>query len=172
MGSDGLSAAVVDWRLTEPPSLELPTEAGSWSPENLALETAGQGSLTVSPLRMALVAAALANDGVMPVPQLVIEVKDHQGEWRALARSAESQSILSPDVAQTLLEVWEPYGPRVVGHLGIALAGEGRPPHAWFLGLGPASAPRYAVSVLLEHTSDPNEAAEVASVLLSAAMEK
>jgi len=170
LGAEGLLAAVSRWGLTEPPPLEIPTEAGDWSPGDPALEAAGQGSLTVSPLTMALVAATLANDGEMPVPRLVRQVQDLQGAWQPGEGAGTPRQVISPALAQGLLSVWQPYGSQVVGHLGTAVAGRGRPPHAWFLGVAPASAPRYAVVVLLEHPEDPDRAAEVGQVLLEAAL--
>lgn len=171
LGEMGLTRAVVDWGLTEPPTLELSTEAGSWSPEDLGLEAVGQGSLTVSPLHMALVAGTLANHGVMPAPQLVLQLEGRDGAWRALeAPGAPREDLISSELARRLLLAWEPYGSQTLGHLGLAVAGEGRPPHAWFLGVAPACAPRYAVAVLLEHPLDPDRATDVGVAVLEAAL--
>lgn len=168
LGEETLSTAVARWGLTAPPPLETVTEAGSWSPLEPALEAVGQGSLTVSPLRMALVAATLANDGTMPAPRLAHRLEALQGGWQVLEGPGVPRRVISPDLVQTLLLAWKPYGPDVLGHLGIAVAGEDQPPHAWFLGVAPADAPRYGIAVLLEHTADPRRAAEVGQELLEA----
>jgi len=170
LGGEGLAAAAARWGLLEPPPLEIPTEAGTWSPRDPVLEAVGQGGLTVSPLQMARVVATLANDGRMPVPHLVLQVADPRGEWRALGPPGEVQPVLSPEVARTLLRGWTLYGRSVAGHLGTAVAGQDRPPHAWFLGVAPADAPRYAVAVLLEHPADPQWAVEVGRRILEAAV--
>lgn len=172
LGEAGLTRAVSDWALTEPPTLELSTEAGSWSPEDPALEAVGQGSLTVSPLHMALVAGTLANRGTMPAPHLVLQLEGQDGAWRALEAPGAPREELSSELARRMLLAWQPYGAQTLGHLGLAVAGERRPPHAWFLGVAPACAPRYAVAVLLEHPVDPNQAQEVGVAVLEAALEQ
>jgi cell division protein FtsW (lipid II flippase) len=141
----------------------------AWVSDDAAMEAIGQGSLTVSPLRMALVAATLANSGVMPVPRRVLGVQGPDGAWRAPEVSGSPREVLPADGAQALLSAWELFSPEVLGHLGTAVAGENRPPHAWFLGVAPAGAPRYAVVVLLEHTPAPEEAARIGMLLLHAA---
>ncbi len=159
LGVEGLSAAVTRWALVEPPPLELVTEAGDWSPEDVVLEAVGQGSLTVSPLHMALLAATLADEGRMPAPRLVLEA-EAQGAPR---------EVIPPAMAQMLLETWRLYGADVRGHLGTAVAGADAP-HAWFLGVAPAEGGGYAVAVLLEHPAAPQLAAEVGTNLLEAAL--
>ncbi len=140
----------------------------AWVSGDAAMEAIGQGSLTVSPMRMALVAATLANGGVMPVPRRVLGVQGPDGTWQQPRISGSPQEVLPADAAQALLSAWEPFSTDVVGHLGTAVAGEDRPPHAWFLGIAPAGSPRYAVVVLLEHASDAEEAAQVGVLLLHA----
>ncbi|HIQ01887.1 MAG TPA: hypothetical protein EYH30_07125, partial [Anaerolineales bacterium] len=170
LGEGGLSAAVTRWRLIEPPALEIPTEAGTWSPEDLRLEAMGQGSLTLSPLGMAQVAAALANDGAIPPLHLVLRVEEPGDGWREPEPPGEPRSVVPPEMARALLTAWSPYGPNILGHLGTAVAGQDRPPHAWFLGVAPAGSPRFAVAVLLEHPADPRRAAEVGRALLEATL--
>jgi cell division protein FtsW (lipid II flippase)/cell division protein FtsI/penicillin-binding protein 2 len=173
LGEAGLLAAIDRWRLTEPPPLEVPTEAGSWSPTDPALEAVGQGSLTASPLAMALVAATLANQGTVPAPRLVLRLQGPQGGWQASEDPGSSRAVITPDAARRLLAAWQPYAARDnLAHLGTAAAGEDRPPHAWFLAIAPANSPRYALAVLLEHPQDPRQAADVGSALLEEALEQ
>ncbi|MGQ9467234.1 MAG: FtsW/RodA/SpoVE family cell cycle protein [Anaerolineae bacterium] len=145
-----------------------PPPMAAWVSDDAAMEAIGQGGLTVSPLRMALVAATLANDGVMPVPRRVLGVQGPDGTWREPGVSGSSREVLPAEGARALLSAWEPFSVDVVGHLGTAVAGEERPPHAWFLGVAPTGSPRYVVAVLLEHTPDPQEAAQVGVLLLHA----
>jgi peptidoglycan glycosyltransferase len=170
IGLEGLSNAVDNWGLSNPPEFDLPTESGEWEPVDSVLEAIGQGSLTVSPLQMALVAATVANDGMRPIPWLVMQVEEPTGEWRLFDRPGPVQQIIPSDLALELLGSWPVYGPKVVGHLGTAVAGEERQPHAWFLGVSPADSPRYAVAVLLEHPDDPSRAAEIGTEILEAAV--
>lgn len=150
------------------PVTPTPPPVTAWVSEDAVMEAIGQGSLTVSPLRMALVAATLANDGVMPVPRRVLGVQGPDGAWQDPVVSASPREVLPADVARALLPAWAPFSEDVLGHLGTAAAGEGRPPHAWFLGIAPAGSPRYAVAVILEHASDADEAARVGVLLLHA----
>jgi cell division protein FtsW (lipid II flippase) len=176
LGAADLEAAVERWALTTPPSLEIPAEAADWSAAALSTRTAlraeavGQGRLTVSPLHVAIVAGALANDGKMPVPRLVLRVQDAGGGWQAHHSAEEPRGVLSPDVARALLAAWSRHGRDIAAHWGVAVAGAGRPPHAWFMGVAPATGgTRYAVGVLVEHAVSPEAAVSIGTALLEAA---
>jgi cell division protein FtsW (lipid II flippase)/cell division protein FtsI/penicillin-binding protein 2 len=191
LGADGLAEAIERWALTIiPPPLEIPTEAADWTAEAISTtaalrtEAIGQGELTVSPLQMALVAGTLANQGTMPTPRLTLRVQDAEGSWWEHPSAGEPRTVLWPSVAENLLSAWQRYGgdpstlpvlseaeglrASVAGHWGAAVAGEKQPPHAWFIGVSPADAPRHAVAVLLEHPSDPRQAVDVGRALLEA----
>jgi cell division protein FtsW (lipid II flippase)/cell division protein FtsI/penicillin-binding protein 2 len=179
LGAEGLAEAIDRWGLTTtPPPLEVPTEAADWTSDTLTttaalkLEAIGQGTLTVSPLQMALVAGTLANDGTMPAPRLVLKVEDTAGFWQEHPASGTPRAVLSPSQADDLLSLWPRCGGNVVGYLGLAIAGENRPPHAWFLGVSSTGTSRYAVAVLLEHPDDPGQAAEMGSTLMEAALSR
>ena len=181
LGGDGLTEAIERWRLNVPPSLIIPTESADWVPEEMSSpedEAVGQGALTVTPLQMALVAATVGNEGVMVDPQLVVRVEDGRGGWRAANAPGEAHAILSPEDTQRLLSAWRrcdegaasARSGGVLGHWGIAVAGEGAP-HAWFLGMAPAEGkPIYAVAVLVEHAAEPRRALEIGRGLLEAAV--
>lgn len=180
LGADGLAEAVEQWRLSVRPDLEIPAEAADWSPEAISStqdDAVGQGALTASPLQMALVAAALGNEGAMPDPHLVTRMRDPEGGWREVAAGGEAHSILSAADAESLLWAWQRYGGGsgsaeggALGHWGVAVAGEGAP-HAWFLGVAPAGEdPRYAVAVLVERAPEPDSAAIIGRGLLEAAL--
>jgi peptidoglycan glycosyltransferase len=176
LGGSGLSRAVWRWGLsTTPPPLEIPTEAADWETKELIstsvlrAEGIGQGDLTVTPLQMARVAATLANDGEMTAPRLVLRVQQAEGYWEDQSARGEPRAIVSPQHAASLLDCWVPYGEESRGHLGIAVAGEELPPHAWFLGVSQTAGPPYAVVVLLEHPDDPHQAADIGIALLNTA---
>jgi len=176
LGTAGLEAAVDHWALTAPPSLGIPTEATDWSGETvsttaaLRAEAIGQGRLTVSPLHVALIAGTLANEGKMPVPRLVLGVQDAEGGWREQSSDGEARPVLAPDDARALVDAWHRYEGTVAGHWGVAVAGQERPPHAWFIGVAPTDGQiRYAIAVLIEHAASPETAANVGTALLKAA---
>jgi peptidoglycan glycosyltransferase len=182
LGADGLAEAVARWRLTVPPPLAIPTESSDWSRSDLSSrssveeEAVGQGALTVTPLQMARVAATLANGGEMPDPRLALRVQGGDGGWRSAAAEGgdEVERILSAADAQRLLAAWRRWDASghgdILGHGGVAVAGEGAP-HAWFLGVAPGgAAPRYAVAVLVEHTEERGRATVIGRELLEAAL--
>jgi peptidoglycan glycosyltransferase len=112
----------------------------------------GQEELTLTPLHVVLAAAAIGNKGVMPAARCVLEAQTADGQWHPTEPLGESVQIISPEVAQQLLDLLRPLGDgRVLGYSSLALAGADRPSHAWFFGLAPAQNPRYAVAVLQEH---------------------
>ncbi|MCX7681485.1 MAG: FtsW/RodA/SpoVE family cell cycle protein [Anaerolineae bacterium] len=167
-GTTGLREAFDRWGLTVPPVLELPTAAASLEIANPRAEAIGQGSLLVSPLHVALVAATLANEGIMPSPHLVARVqKEPRGEWLEHHTAGEERRIITPDIARAIVRNWE-YRENGIAHWGIALSGKGRPPHAWFMGLTLAGGARYAVVVLLEHATRPEQVLEIGETLLKA----
>ncbi|MBL7063113.1 MAG: FtsW/RodA/SpoVE family cell cycle protein [Anaerolineae bacterium] len=176
LGVDGLAEAVERWALTTPPPLEIPAEAAGWSVEtisttrSLRAEAIGQGNLTVSPLRMALVAATLANEGTMPAPRLILRVQDVAGGWQEHPAAGQPRAVITPARARELLAAWQHYEDGVTAHWGIAIAGKEQPPHVWFLGVAPADIPHYVVAILLEHPADPHRAAEVGNALLKTAL--
>ncbi|MGD2104328.1 MAG: FtsW/RodA/SpoVE family cell cycle protein [Anaerolineae bacterium] len=178
--AEGLAEAVGRWRLSVPPALEIPTEASDWNRGAIVSaqeEAVGQGALTVSPLQMALVAAALGNEGTMPDPHLVAQTKAPDGPWRSVEGEGEGHSVLTAADARSLLAAWQRYesgsapgAGGALGHWGVAVAGEGAP-HAWFLGVAPADGdPRYAVAVLVEHAQEPDRGVAVGRGLLEAAL--
>jgi hypothetical protein len=93
----------------------------------------GLGELRVSPLQMALAAAALSNFGQVPAPQLALEVQLANGEWEALeafpaAREAlESSwaSAMAESLADGELPIWQNTG---------RASGEGEQVYSWYLG--------------------------------------
>jgi penicillin-binding protein A len=132
-------------------------------PAELASAGFGQGQLLVTPLAMALVAAAVARDGTMPVPYLLAdvpgvahrEIADATGVWRRATR---------PDVAGQVREamvtsVRDGWARSAVagldltagGKTGTAQLGPGQAPHSWFIGFAPADEPQVAVAVLVEN---------------------
>jgi peptidoglycan glycosyltransferase len=144
-------------------------ERGIWS-DLLAGRTAmGRGEVLVTPLEMALATATLANDGLRPVPRLVLAVGEE-----SVPPPGEPQRALSEGTAQRVREVLaDAYrlagrgqpgtplpspgvaGRAAAGWAGMAESGRpGAPPHAWFIGYAPVETPRYAVAVIVEYGED------------------
>ncbi|MFP4343270.1 MAG: FtsW/RodA/SpoVE family cell cycle protein [Anaerolineales bacterium] len=161
-----LGQAFSRWGLTRAPRVGIPTVSSDWNDLEMdpALESIGQGSLLVTPLQMAGVAAALGNGGVRPPLHLIA---DEQRGCVATTQGA-GRPVVEPAIATTLRQMWAPYG-SAIGHLSTALAGPERE-LTWFLGLNSATVPRYAVVVMLENPVTSADAASIGSRLLQRAV--
>ncbi|WP_462320197.1 peptidoglycan D,D-transpeptidase FtsI family protein [Halochromatium sp.] len=117
----------------------------------LAQAAIGQGRATATPAYMALLAAAIANEGVAMRPRLL---RDTQPESLTRFMSADTARRLRVMLRQAVSEGTgkgiETPGLEIAGKTGTAENPQG-PSHSWFIGFAPASAPRLAFAVLVEH---------------------
>lgn len=126
----------------------------------LAQSGIGERDVRATPLLMAMVAAAIANEGVMMAPHTVAAVVAPGGEVLARTRPAALQRAVAAEAASHLLGMMEQVvlrgtgtgasvpGVRVAGKTGTAEGGGG--PHAWFIGVAPVDNPTIAVAVVIE----------------------
>lgn len=148
----------------------------------------GQGQLLVTPLQMAMVAAAIANDGVMMHPYLVERIMPPEGETPLYERlPQEIRRTMSPEIAKKMRDnmravgeygfgsVVNTYAPPGVVFGGKSGTGEhvpGATPHAWFIAIAPVDEPRYAVAVMVERGGEGSTiAAQLAGQVLRAAFD-
>lgn len=143
----------------------------------LASVAIGQGELLVSPLQMALVAAAVANDGILRRPLLVKEIRRPDGEvwkttphtWKTAVTPAVArilQAGMKMVVAEGTGQAARVPGVTVAGKTGSAQNPHGAP-HAWFVGFAPADHPRLALAVIVENAgSGGTVAAPIARALI------
>jgi peptidoglycan glycosyltransferase len=125
----------------------------------------GQFEVQATPLQMAMVAAALGNQGKLMRPYLVdrIQTADYQtlGEptQPEEIRRAVSQETAS-EVTQLMVDTVDHGtaspaaipGVQVAGKTGTAQSGvPGRPPYAWFTSFAPAKDAEVAVAVMIQH---------------------
>ncbi len=141
----------------------------------------GQDKVLVTPLQMAMVAAAIANDGVLMRPHLVDRVIRPNGDVDRIEPEIVDRSIKS-QTAQELAQMMEAAvaggtgtaaiipGVRVAGKTGTAETGEGRPNTTWFISFAPVDAPRVAIAVVLENQEGTggSTAAPVARAIMQA----
>ncbi|MBI3971280.1 MAG: cell division protein FtsI [Chloroflexi bacterium] len=132
-------------------------------PVMLASTAFGQGEMLISPLQMALVAAAIARGGDVPKPYVVAETRASDGKVVYRARPSSLGSAMLPATATALrtmmaLAVEEGFsrnaaipGVRVGGKTGTAQSLPGMPDHSWFIGFAPVEQPRVAVAVIVEY---------------------
>lgn len=170
------------------PALPIPTAPGHLpdpqslrDPASTAAIGIGQGELLVTPLQMALAAAAIANGGMRPDPYLVTALRRPGGSIQPVAEPR-SKRVLSEGTAHWLREamimaVHHGTGSRaalegtlIAGKTGTAQVDHG-PSHAWFIGFAPAQQPTIAVAVVVEHGGYGGEtAAPVARALFAQAL--
>lgn len=142
----------------------------------------GQGQLSVTPLYMALLAATVANDGMMMRPYLVERAVAPDGQVRYQAEPELLRVPIGRQTARTMnalmvTAVADGYGWRaqidgvkVAGKTGTAEPGTGDP-HGWFIAFAPADNPRYAIAVVVEHGGHGSRiAAPIAKLVLEAAL--
>jgi peptidoglycan glycosyltransferase len=140
----------------------LPKDPNEVDPGRLAF---GQERLQVTPVQMAMVAAAIANGGVVMKPFLVKQVVSPNGDpvvttspdrlGRAISRNtadAIRQGMLAAVAAGTSTRAQIP-GVLVAGKTGTAESGVAHVNTTSFICFAPANAPRIAIAVFLEQQS-------------------
>ena len=153
----------------------------------LAQGAIGQGNVSATPLQMALVAAAIANHGVVKAPHLMAEVRDSQGNVIQTETGNDWVSPVSAEVADELRGMMVGVvnggtgtraaipGVQVAAKTGTAQTGL-KTAHAWTVAFAPADAPTVAVAVIIENQSEVSTAtggrvaAPVAKAILQAAL--
>jgi peptidoglycan glycosyltransferase len=160
---------------------------GEWYTSLLAQTGFGQGEVSATPLEMALVAATIANDGVVPVPYLAERAVTSGGTERSLKPTLASalapvqqraiKSSAAADLKRFMVDSVEyAYatqakipGVTVGGKTGTAESGPGEVPHSWFIGFAPVENPQVAVAVIVEHAGSGSDFATPAGQKVMAA---
>ena len=141
----------------------------------------GQGDLLASPLQMAMVASAVANDGTLMKPTLTERVVDRDGRVERVEPD-ELSEVMKPQTAQ---EVGDMMASVVREGTGTAAALAGLPVagktgtaelnieqginQPWFIGFAPRDDPRIAVAVSVENSTGTG--GEVAAPIAKQVME-
>lgn len=165
-------------------AFDLETNSSSFPKGNLnknaiAEAAIGQGQVEVTPLNMALMVSAIANEGKMVKPYLVKRVEDSDGRFISLTETEILSNVMAPNMASELTEMMKSVVVRGTGRnaniSNVQVAGKTgtaqitpRPSHSWFVGFAPADDPRIAVAVVLEEsgTSGGQTAAPLARDLI------
>jgi peptidoglycan glycosyltransferase len=136
---------------------------GDIPPPQVAFSAIGQYSDAVTPLQMAMVAAGIANRGVVMEPYLVDQTLAPDLSVLSTTHPHELGRAVSPRVASELTQMMQRVVESGTGTAaripGIAVAGKtgtaenvpGKPTHAWFISFAPADHPRVAVAVIVEN---------------------
>lgn len=153
-----------------------------WNPGDASNLSIGQGFLLATPLQMANYTAALANDGIVWKPRLVIEVRDRDGKVtktypKTQAGSAASiptdlslirdgMHAVTNDADGTVAFVFRGYPVTTAGKSGTAQTSAPGKVDAWFIGFASFEQPSIAVAAVLdEYTERPGVFGSVDSAI-------
>ena len=175
-GGDNLASFAARMGFGAPLDFDLPTASsqvtngdgsapGGFSDEvELANASYGQAETLVTPLQMALVAATVANGGILMKPHLVIATAGRDGT-RTIAPQ-QAGIVIGPDEAAAIAVAMQRAvessigrqftsgakvpGVPTAGKSGTAELGGSGAPHSWFIGFAPVEHPRVAIAVIVE----------------------
>jgi peptidoglycan glycosyltransferase len=198
LGAERLVAQCERFGMNARPPLELPT-ATSLMPDPAEMtvwETAWAGvgqpvgehdsppGPQVTPLQMALIAAGIANDGVVMQPYVVDAVTDRTGRVLAQTSARPWRTATDQGTAERVTDIMVGVvtsgsgtraavpGVKVAGKTGTAEAGKTVETHAWFIAFAPAEQPRVAMAIVLENAGvGGSVAAPAVKGVLEAALE-
>jgi penicillin-binding protein 2 len=158
-----------------------------WNPGDATNLAIGQGFLLATPLQMANYAAALANDGIVWKPRLVIELRDRDGKTVKTFPKTQAGSSLSiptdlslirdgmhavtTDADGTVSSVFSGYSVSTAGKSGTAETSVPGKVDAWFIGFASFEQASIAIaSVLDEYTERPGVFGSVDSAIVAKAV--
>ncbi len=139
-----------------------------------------EGQALATPLQMAMVAAAVGNDGVLMRPRLTARVIDKDGRVRDTIDPSRQGRVIETESADQLQAMMESVveagtattaripGVAVAGKTGTAERGDGSN-NAWFISFAPADDPDVAIAVVVENTT--GQGGQVAAPIAKRVME-
>ena len=171
VGAKALTQMALDFGFGDPyDDFPLPVSGSSvnslppdqWTTGTLAQTAFGQGEVQSNSFEMALVTAAIANDGRMVEPRLVREVRSPDGIILDKPTASIRRQAIPPGTASTLNEMMQQViiqgglteaeipGVKVAGKTGTAESGNGNA-HSWWITFAPADNPEIAMCVMVEN---------------------
>lgn len=189
LGPERMVEGTKKWGIGEKVPIDLPGPAASSFGEVadfqdqlplLAIGGFGQGSTTMVPLHMAMIASAIANGGVMMKPHVVDATLDHDGGVLTRTTPAAWKNPISAGTAETLTTLMIGVvnqgtgkamqldgGVQAAAKTGTAQLNVTGPErsNAWIIGFAPADAPQYAVAVVLKGGPDDEVSASTGGKL-------
>ena len=173
LGADALRNAADAFGFDSPPAaipLQVAESTVGPMPDAAAvgMSSMGQKDVSVTPLQNAMVAAAIANAGVVMTPYLVDRLEGPDLSDIATTDPTEQRRAVSAQVAAKLTDLMVGAeqmtqqkgsipGVQIASKTGTAEHGSdprNTPPHAWYIAFAPAQNPKVAVAVLVEDGGD------------------
>jgi penicillin-binding protein A len=126
----------------------------------------GQGGLEVTPLQMAMVAAAVANGGMLMAPHFTDRIVDPDGRTIQTINPSGYHRVMNPSTAQEVAQMMKRVvdegtgtaaqlgGINVAGKTGTAQVGivGSNLTQPWFIGFAPIQNPKVAIAVTIERS--------------------
>ncbi|MBU5481938.1 peptidoglycan D,D-transpeptidase FtsI family protein [Blautia sp. MSJ-19] len=138
----------------------------------LIMQTAiGQGNTLVSPMHMALITSAIANNGVLMKPYLIDKVVNDSGDTVTTTEPATYKNLMTSNEAALLGKLMQGVvqngtatalngrGYSVAGKTGSAEYDENGSSHSWFIGYSNVDDPDLVVAIIVEGGGTGSEAA-------------
>lgn len=141
----------------------------------------GQDKLQVTPLQMAMVAAAVANGGMLVQPHLGDKVIDRDGRVVDDVKAVDESRVMKPSTARAVTQMMSNVvkegtgtaaalsGIQVAGKTGTAEVGRCQGNQAWFIAFAPVDRPKVAVAATVECANGTG--GEVAAPIAKSVME-
>ncbi|MDE6357466.1 MAG: penicillin-binding protein 2, partial [Eubacteriales bacterium] len=140
----------------------------------------GQGKTLTTPLHIALIGSAIANNGVIMTPYIIDSKLNYKGETiektvpKQLTTAIDLET--SVEIRNMLEKVVEEGTGKKAQNSSISISGktgtaqiEGKEDHTWFLGMAPAENPTIVISVILEN-SGASDVVEISKDILKKAL--
>ncbi len=187
VGAEALAETAEAFGFNQEVPYDLPVLASSMpevadfadDPAATAQNSLGQRDVRSTPIQMALVAAAVANQGNIMIPYVVGDVFTHDGKIETRTEPTLWRRAISPASAAILSDLMEQAVLSGTGHNaavpGVRVAGKtgtaevtGSSPHVWFIGFAPVNPEpgerQIALAIVLEDGGPAGETASGGSV--------
>jgi peptidoglycan glycosyltransferase len=191
LGAEGIDAIFHTFHLDSPPTLPgfvvqptdgivTPPTNANLLPDTLISNALGQGEMTITPLEMATIAAAIVNDGNAPEPYTLLETRQPSSEtWIKAEALHPSMPLTTATTARQLQDMMRlavaDGAAQNAGRVGIDIGGHatlaysGTRTQAWFVGFATLGGRQgIAVAVVIEDSADPGLAADIGGTILAA----
>jgi len=136
----------------------------------------GQGMTLTTPLHMALITSAVANDGLMPTPHVGERISSYTGRTKWTRRQSHTRIMSAENAAELtdmmvrVVESGTGTAARVpnltvAGKTGTAEVYPGEA-HGWFVCFAPADNPEIVIAVITENTGNTQRVQQIARNML------
>lgn len=195
LGNDAIAAQAAEFGFGESLDVPMSTTPSVYpqtdSDAQQMLSAFGQASVRVTPLQIAMVSAAIANDGALMQPTLIESILAPDLTVRETLQPTVYNTPMSSETAETMTQMMisavsngvggnaRISGVNVAGKTGTAENGPGEPYTLWFTGFAPAEDPEVVVAVVVENGGGRGQsgfgnsvAAPIAKKVLEAVLNK